>query len=333
MGLVNQVLDLAKIEADTVEIEAIPFNLGDLLHEVVTMLGVQAANKGIELACDVECIGDKTYLGDPARIRQIITNLLGNAVKFTSRGGVHVTVACRASEATNVDMVNISVADSGIGIAPEQLGSVFSKFRQADSSINRKFGGTGLGLAIARSLAERMGGNISVESELNKGSTFTFELPMEFQSAADRGQRITPLASPPKAQDVGDAPKILMVEDDEPNLIVASAYICQFGFEVDAVDNGIDAIEKIKTSTYAAVFMDVRLGGLDGLETTRLIRAHEAHHGLKPVRIVGMTAFAYAEDRDRCLAAGMDDYLAKPYEPGELHRALIPDAPDSPETE
>ena len=322
LDLVNQLLDIAKIEAKGIELENIPFSLSQLIREVVAMIGVQAADKQIDLTGDALCVEERMFIGDPARIRQVITNLLGNAVKFTGKGGVHLGVSCRPTEIANIDRVDITVTDSGIGIAPDRIASIFSKYTQADSTINRKFGGTGLGLSIAKSLAHLMGGEITVQSELGVGSTFTFTLPMEFYRASSPGDVSTVAQSLEAAMDIQDKPKILLVEDDAPSALVATTFIRSFGYHIDVVDNGIAAFEKVRDTPYAAVVMDVQLDGLDGLETTRLIRAHEGYHGLPPVRIIGMTALACSDDRDRCLEAGMDDYLAKPYEPGDLRQKL-----------
>ncbi len=323
LDLVNQLLDIAKIEARTVELENIPFSLSRLVQDVVAMIAIQAAAKRIELTGDAQCVEGRSFIGDPTRIRQIVTNLLSNAVKFTGAGAVRIVVNCRPTDAANLDLVDIAVSDSGIGIAPDRVGSIFSKFTQADSSITRKFGGTGLGLAISKSLAELMGGEISVESVPSQGSTFTFSLPMAYLDGAEAKDATTVADSIEATMDAQDRPKILLVEDDAASVLVATTYIRGFGYQVDVVDNGMAAFEKLRDTPYAAALMDVRLHGLDGLETTRLIRAHEAHYGRTPVRILGITALAYPDERDRCLAAGMDGYLSQPYEPGALRDKLM----------
>ncbi|ESQ79627.1 PAS domain-containing hybrid sensor histidine kinase/response regulator [Asticcacaulis sp. YBE204] len=324
LGLVNDLLDIAKIEARTVELEHIPFSLTALIQEVASMMAVPVQEKGLTFSGEGHCAENHMFLGDPTRLRQIITNLCSNAIKFTNEGGIHVAITCQPTDDPRVETICIAVADTGIGIAPDKIDTIFQKFVQADSSINRKFGGTGLGLAITKTLAEIMGGTIAVESVEGKGSTFTVCVPLEIapDSLPDD------VALPSIAEVLENTlrhkkqPPVLLVEDYEPNILVASTFLEAFGYRVDVARNGLEAFEKIKHHTYIVALMDVQMPGLNGLDATRMIRAHEAQTGKARLPIIGITAHALAGDRERCLAVGMDDYLPKPFNPDELQEKI-----------
>lgn len=312
MTLINDLLDIARIEAGNVELNYAPFDLAALIAEVTTILAVRASEKGIGLTYDTKGVAGKHFAGDAARLRQVILNLCSNAVKFTDTGFVRVTAERRSGG------VALTVQDTGIGIAPEKLGTIFDKFVQADTTINRRYGGTGLGLTIARTIVEAMGGAISVESEVGKGSVFHVVLPLhKAQSPAAAADTSTPANLPANGKG-----RVLVVEDNDANILVAQTILEDAGYQVDVARNGIEAFERARASGYVAVLMDVQMPGMNGFEATRLIREHERATHCAPVQIIGMTAHAFAGDRDQCLSAGMNDYLAKPVNPAALCEAL-----------
>jgi CheY-like chemotaxis protein/anti-sigma regulatory factor (Ser/Thr protein kinase) len=322
LSLINDLLDIAKIEARTVDLEHIPFSLPRLIQEVTSMMAVQVKQKGLRFTAEGDCADGRLFYGDPTRLRQIITNLCSNAIKFTSEGGVHVSVTCHATERADVETVCIAVTDTGIGIEPGKLATIFDKFVQGDSSITRRYGGTGLGLAITKTLAEIMGGTISVKSEPGCGSTFTVCVPLEVAGVdADAGQGHLSEAVETTLSDK-TRPAVLLVEDFQPNVLVAATFLEEFGYRVEVAENGLEAFEKVKGASYVAALMDVQMPGLNGLDATRMIRTFEQKSGHPRLRIIGMTAHAMAGDRERCLAAGMDDYIAKPFNPAELQSKL-----------
>jgi CheY-like chemotaxis protein len=280
---------------------------------------VRATEKELAFNVNAECIHDRFFIGDPNRIRQAVLNLCSNAVKFTDSGSVTLEVLCHDTDDAATERLEMSVIDTGIGIAEHKQGHIFEKFEQADNSISRKFGGTGLGLAITKSLIEAMGGEISVTSALGQGSTFTINLVLPKAGA------------PGDTVDCGNAQLgnsqngkvILLVEDHEPNILVAETFLNEFGFAVEIATNGQDAVEMTKSRRdYALVLMDVQMHGMNGLDATKLIRAHEAANDLTPLPIIGMTAHALSGDRERCLAAGMDDYISKPFDAAVLEQKI-----------
>ncbi|MBP2160431.1 MULTISPECIES: PAS domain S-box protein [Asticcacaulis] len=322
LALINDLLDIAKIEARTVELEHIPFSLPRLLQEVTSMMAVQVRQKGLKFTASGDCADNHFFLGDPTRLRQIVTNLCSNAIKFTSDGGIHISIDCHQTDRPHVETVCIAVRDTGIGITPEKIQSIFDKFVQADSSISRRYGGTGLGLAITKTLTELMGGTISVKSEFGKGSTFTVCIPMEIATQHEAPDvNLSSLIE--QTLDEKLRPVVLLVEDFEPNILVASTFLEGFGYRVDVAHNGLEAFEKAKSNEYVAALMDVQMPGLNGLDATKMIRAHEQKSGRARLRIVGMTAHAMSGDKERCLAVGMDDYIAKPFNPAELQSKLL----------
>ena len=323
LALINDLLDIAKIEARTIELENIPFDLTRIVQEVASMMAVSVKQKGLTFTSDGDYAQPRMFFGDPTRLRQIVTNLCSNAIKFTQEGGIHVSIRSHPLDNGALETVCISVRDTGIGIAPDKIDKIFDKFVQADSSINRRYGGTGLGLAITRTLVEIMGGKLTVESEPGKGSTFTVCIPLMLAEdmSDDRGP---PCISPRIEGTTGNShrPVVLLVEDYEPNILVARNFLEQFGYQVDMATNGLEAIEKSRTGQHAVALMDVQMHGLNGLDATRLIREEEAKSGQARLPIIGMTAHALAGDRERCLAAGMDDYIPKPFNPDELEGKL-----------
>jgi PAS domain S-box-containing protein len=319
LALINDLLDIAKIEAQTVELEQLPLNVALIVEEVANMMAVRVREKGLAFSENYDSMTHRIYMGDPWRLRQIIMNLCSNAIKFTEKGTVHVAIDYRQAAAENTDDIIITVTDTGIGIAPEKLENIFHKFVQADTSINRKYGGTGLGLAITKTLTEIMGGAITVRSVPAQGSVFEVIIPMKRATELEIEQAQLSLpAIFGSALSVPAKSHVLLVEDYAPNVLVASTFIEQFGYSVDVASNGLEACEMVKKNHYALALMDVQMPSLNGFESTQRIREHEKTNNLPRLPIIGMTAHALAGDRERCLAAGMDDYISKPFNPTEL---------------
>ncbi|PZP85822.1 MAG: hybrid sensor histidine kinase/response regulator [Azospirillum brasilense] len=323
LDLINDLLDISKIESSNLELERTPFSMVKLSEEVISMLNVRAQEKKLNLSLQLECacIHTRHFLGDPARLRQVLVNLCSNAIKFTQEGGVTLLVQCAPAADASSETITLRVMDTGIGIAPEKLDSVFDKFVQADSSINRRYGGTGLGLAISKTLVEAMGGSIQVSSEIGKGSIFevTLTLPVVAPATATAEDAAQKPAAPASA----NLPRLLLVEDHPPNVLVARTYLEDFGYAVDHAASGQQAIDMAaQGARYIAILMDVQMPGMSGFEATAKIREAEKARGAPPTPIIGMTAHALLGDRERCLNAGMDDYVPKPFNPDELQQKL-----------
>ena len=322
MLLINDLLDIDKIEAEAVELESGPFNMTALLERVISVMSVAAQEKGILLNVHYEAGLYKTFIGDGGRIRQILLNLVGNAVKFTDTGSVSVFLA-NGGNGNGKKVITISVTDTGIGIAPDKMDQVFDKFIQAESSITRRYGGTGLGLAISKSLAEQMGGSITVTSEVGVGSTFVLHLTLPVQQSEGRhSPHQDNIIYLDKGANTRTLP-ILLVEDYEPNILVATNLLDNFGYRYDIAHNGQEALNNFSPDKYSAILMDVQMPFMDGLETTGRIRASEKASSAARIPIIAMTAHALKGDRDRCLRAGMDDYITKPFNPYQLQAVLV----------
>jgi CheY-like chemotaxis protein len=322
LTIVTDLLDFSKIEAGKLVPERVHFDLHEAVESAVRTFSFQARQHGLELVVDIDPAAPRFVLGDPGRLRQVLVNLVGNALKFTDQGFVRVEVRPVDPGRAGVVAARILVKDSGIGIPPDKIDSVFEQFTQAEGSISRRYGGTGLGLAICRRLVDLMGGSIGVESVEGQGSTFFFNLVLE-----PGDQRLTPETSEAEADgpETGGKLKILLVEDNPVNVKVASLHLAQLGHEMIAASDGAEALKLLSRERFDAVLMDLEMPGMDGLEVTRRIRSADPRHGkpLDPlVPIVAMTAHALAELRDRCLEAGMDGYLSKPVDLEELGRAL-----------
>ncbi|MDR3448354.1 MAG: ATP-binding protein [Alphaproteobacteria bacterium] len=327
LQLVNDLLDLSRIEAAQVDLEARRFSIDSVFRTLHTLFDKQAATKGLALAFD-DRSGGLVFLGDPLRVQQILVNLIGNAVKFTARGGVTVTSKVRPINAENAELT-VDVTDTGIGIAPEKMNQVFEKFVQADQTISRRFGGSGLGLAISKSFARLMGGELSAASAPGKGSTFTLKLPLRL-GKIEPEQKETPVKIESTAVHRGT---ILIVEDYAPNILVVSLMLEQLGFAADVAKSGAEALAKVTAAQkpYKAILMDVQMPDMDGFETTKKLRDLENKKGFHHY-IVGATAHAFASDRDRCLQAGMDDYISKPIDYALLAEKLEKAADVPPDT-
>ncbi|WP_241387793.1 ATP-binding protein [Pseudomonas aeruginosa] len=314
LKVINDILDFSRIERGALELECIPFNLLELVQGSALVFQHSAQQRGLALELQIQAgLENIEVCGDPTRIRQILVNLLGNALKFTEEGAIHLSLEWQALD-HDVLWLTCAVHDSGIGISPERLEHMFDAFQQADSSISRRYGGTGLGLAIARTLAERMGGTLQAESKEGSGSTFTLEIPLPFQQSPAHRQQAAGDAAP-----VAAGQEILLVEDNPVNQTVIEAMLRSLGYRVTLVADGIQAVRSAERQRYDAILMDCRLPVLDGYSATREIRAQE--NGRR-VPIIALTANALQGDRENCLQAGMNDYLAKPFKRVELQRIL-----------
>ena len=314
LAILNDVLDLAKIEAGKLELEEIEFDLEEIARGAHQAFTSQANAKGLSFALDVNG-AQGLYLGDPTRIRQILYNLVSNALKFTDRG--EIRVAARWASET----LTISVEDTGVGIPADRLPLLFGQFTQADASTTRRFGGTGLGLAISRDLAVMMGGSIAVESTPDVGSVFTLSLPLERVGAA---RSSSPLPSPPAPD--GETPalnlNVLAAEDNSVNQLVLKTLLHQIGIDPVVVDNGADAVAAWEKQDWDVILMDVQMPRMDGPTATRAIREAEAASGRPRTPIIALTANVMSHQLADYIAAGMDGHIAKPIEAARLFEAL-----------
>jgi PAS domain S-box-containing protein len=313
LRIIDDILDYAKIEAGRMDLERIAFRPAELLDAAATLLRPRAAAKSVALTVHCAPGLPAVLLGDPGRLRQILLNLIGNAVKFTDHGSVDVRATWQAAT------LRVEVHDTGIGIAAEQRDLLFREFSQADTSTRRRFGGTGLGLAISQRLVEMMRGRIGVDSRLGAGSTFWFEVPLLVGSEA----MLEPAAvsSSPIVGTATQRPRVLLVEDNAVNRHLATKFLTSLDCEVAVAENGREALERLAATDFALVLMDCLMPEMDGFEATRAIRDLEQGTG-RHCPIVALTANAMPSDRQRCLAAGMDDFVSKPFRKQELQRVL-----------
>ncbi|MFJ4392402.1 ATP-binding protein [Pseudomonas soli] len=315
LKVINDILDFSRIERTTLELEHIDFNLGDLITSSVQSFQHTAQQRNLDLRLQLPPgMHQLQVVGDPTRIRQILLNLVGNALKFTERGEVAIEARWQVLDRQLI-WLTCTVRDTGIGIDSNRLEMMFVAFQQADNTISRRYGGTGLGLSIARTLAERMGGQLRGESREGLGSTFTLEMPLALASTPSA---LPGVATQDQAATEGGG-RILLVEDNPVNQSVIEAMLRSLGFEVSLAMDGAQAIELVGQQRFAAVLMDCRLPQVDGYEATRRIRLLPQAEGLP---IIALTASALQGDRERCLAAGMNDYLSKPFKRTDLQRIL-----------
>jgi signal transduction histidine kinase/CheY-like chemotaxis protein len=321
LRIINDILDFSKVEAGKLDLEREPLDLRALVQDVVRMLSVPAQAKGLPVRAAIDPRLPAYILGDAARIRQILVNLGGNAVKFTERGEITIDVGVVNRRDPDLT-VRIAVCDTGIGIAPERRAVLFNTFSQVDASTTRRYGGTGLGLSIVKRLAELMGGNVGVESIPGMGSTFWFT--MATATAADPSFRDAPVvpAAPVSTPSVRQ-PRILLAEDNIVNQKVASRVLEKEGFAVDVAADGRQAVEAWRRGTYDLILMDCQMPELDGYEATREIRREERElRCVRRIPIIALTAHAMKGAADDCRRAGMDDYLTKPLDREQLRRCL-----------
>jgi signal transduction histidine kinase/CheY-like chemotaxis protein len=319
LAILNDILDISKLEAGKLDIEAIDFDLADVVDGAVMLMTGKAGEKNIEIVTQLASEVRGRYCGDPMRLRQIMINLLSNAIKFTEKSCGAVEVEVRLAGLLAVEGstgLHFEVRDTGIGMAESVRDRMFQKFSQADSSVTRRFGGTGLGLAICKQLVERMGGQIGVESELGAGSTFWFDIPLRRANRSLAREALRAKSQPVAAPSPGTAGpplRLLLAEDNKVNQEFALLLLRKAGHHVDLAENGRQAVEAVRRETYDLVLMDVQMPELDGVEATRQIRAMPPPK--RDILILAMTAHAMTGAREEYLAAGMNDYLSKPLQP------------------
>ena len=311
LAILNDVLDLSKIEAGKLELELVEFDLAEIARGAHSAFTALANDRGLAFSLDIEPARGR-YLGDPVRLRQVLYNLISNALKFTQEGEIRVSARYAGGR------LSIAVADTGIGIAPDSVGKLFTKFDQLDSSTTRRFGGTGLGLAICHELAQLMGGAIGVESELGRGSCFTLEFPLP-----RLGDGTTAAAAEAVVEELrGVSLRVLAAEDNAVNQLVLKTLLHQMGVDPVVVDNGQAAVEAWETGDWDVILMDVQMPVMDGVTATALIRGREQASGRPRTRIIALSANAMAHQVSEYLAAGMDGHVAKPIEAAALYTAL-----------
>ena len=318
LTIINDILDLTKIEAGKMVIESVPFNLQATAAECLRLFSSRAEEQNVEMILDYESGLAAHVLGDMIRVRQIIINLVSNAVKFTKNGTVRVKISGAPAGEGGTAYV-IQVIDTGIGIEREKQTRIFEKFEQADSTMTRRFGGTGLGLAICKKLTALMGGALGCESTPGVGSTFTLSLTLAHPPS---GTAETPLEYS-LDESAGEGVLILLAEDNIVNQKVATGILKKYGYTVDVANNGNEVLDMVWRKPYDLVLMDCQMPEMDGFEATRRIRLHEELSGDgKRLTIIALTASAMLGDRENCLNAGMDSHVAKPISPGELVRTI-----------
>lgn len=326
LALLNDILDLSKIEAGRVELEQLIFDPAQVMNEIVALFAGEANAKGLKLTAAWHGEVGARYKSDPVRLRQMLSNLVGNAIKFTSHGTV--TLDGRALSTTGeTSLLEFSVTDTGIGIPQDKLALLFHPFSQIDASTTRKYGGSGLGLSIVRNLAGLLGGEVDVESREGEGSRVSFTITAGLVGGDEERRRVERFAwggENPAADDLGRlSGRILVVDDNMTNRKVVEAMLVKLGFQVSLVENGAAAVEFVTAGQQAdLVLMDCQMPVMDGYEATRRIRQWEQAEGRPAMPVVALTASAFAEDRDSCLAAGMTDFLTKPVNIHELGAML-----------
>jgi CheY-like chemotaxis protein len=311
LTVINDILDFSKIEAEKLFLESTNFSLRSMLNDTITPISVKAENKGVNLAVDVKQDVPDLMVGDPIRLGQVLINLAGNAVKFTDEGSINVTVE-KDRESSDEIWLHFYVTDTGRGMSEDQLEVIFDAFIQADSGV----GGTGLGLSISSSIVKMMRGELQVRSNFGSGSTFHFCIPFKLPK-----EEATAVAEPateiPAEIPTGKPLNILLVEDNIVNVTLAMGILEKAGHTITIAYNGVEAVQTMSKQSFDLVLMDVRMPVMDGLEATRIIRKRERDMGLH-TPIIAMTASAMKEDRDACMEAGMDDFVAKPVRAAEL---------------
>ncbi len=321
LAVISDILDFTKVEAGEIDLEFVEFRPLEIIEFIVNLLAPQADEKGLGISTKICSEIPQLVKGDPVRLRQILVNLVGNAIKFTDHGAITISVTVEETDKQDVRL-RFSVSDTGLGITSSAQGRIFGRFTQVDSSLARQFGGTGLGLAIAKQLCELMGGEIGVESALGEGSTFWFTvvLAISNESSTESASAATNIVSPGTNEGTARGSLILLAEDNPVNQRVAVAILTRAGHRVDAVVNGIEAVNAVNAQPYDVILMDVQMPEMDGIAATKAIRAFGGEK--RNIPIIAITANAMAGDREECLEAGMDDYLAKPFKPDDLLTAI-----------
>lgn len=317
LAIINDILDLSKIESGKMELEEIDFEVSSLVHDITKTLRITALQKGLILTTDIPASLVENVIGDPGRIRQILINLIANAIKFTNDGEIKVSASAISNDAKQIG-IRFEVQDSGIGISEETLKKLFQPFTQADSTMSRKFGGTGLGLSICQRLVDMMHGKIGAISTEHKGSIFWFEITLN-KSQNKNATTIQHFEQEITSHKIG---RILVVEDNFVNQKVARAMLEKIGHRVDTVGNGLEALLALEQFPYDMVLMDCQMPEMDGFEATEVIRSGKHDKIPATIPIVAMTANALSGDKERCIAAGMDDYISKPVNINSLNKTL-----------
>lgn len=313
--IINDILDFSKIESGKIELEEHSFSFIDQVKEVMNLLRTKVDTSRVNFRVEVDTKVPEHLKGDSTRVKQIMMNLIGNAIKFTEDG--EIVVSLKLIEQNNQEaVIDFSVSDTGIGIEQDKIAFLFSSFSQVDSSVTRKYGGTGLGLAISKQLAERMGGAIIVKSEKEKGSSFTVRLPLKLSTES---KALDQLSSFQFNSELAQGMSILLAEDNLVNQKVASLILQGFGFQVDIANDGLEAVEMFEKKPYALIFMDIQMPIMDGISATKSI-LNKA--GGRKVEIIAMTANAQVSDRQKCLEAGMADFVSKPIQMEALEKSL-----------
>lgn len=316
LTLINDILDFSKIEANKIELESLEFDIKEFCEEVFHIHSMGVEQKGLHLTYEIDEQVPPVLIGDRNRLQQVVNNLLGNAVKFTEKGSIDISVQMENMTEEQV-WIKFQVIDTGIGIDPKELERLFKSFSQVDGSITRKYGGTGLGLAICKRLVKLMGGEIGVKSEKGKGSMFYFELPFAYKNHRISSQE----KSRPRCM-IGKSDqtfRVLLVEDNPINQMVIRHLLTERGHEVSVVDNGYDALQVLEKQDIDIVLMDIQMPGMDGMETAQKIRIQRQEHHIP---IIALTAHAMEGDQERFLGAGMDGYLTKPIQIEELFACI-----------
>ncbi|PUA28103.1 MAG: hypothetical protein B0W54_16575 [Cellvibrio sp. 79] len=323
-NLINDLLDISKIEANEFSLEIVPFKIAELVEDVRSIMSVKAAEKNLQLGISYQAAKDYEFQGDKTKIKQVLFNLVNNAIKFTERGFVNLFASISDSMHPEIKILNLEIIDSGIGIDESKLDAIFGKFIQADSSTARIYGGTGLGLSICKSIVDLIGGDIIVTSKVGLGSNFKVSLPLPCKPSNTGNTELSNEYSVTDNLDSvdninnKDRLKVLVAEDYEGNIIAVLDFLQSEGCEVVVAKNGEIAVKYYQSASFDIILMDVQMPRMDGLTATRLIKEMEVKQNKRPTPILGMTANAMKEDRERCLAAGMDDYISKPMRLDEL---------------